>query len=210
MISKHKKAEAFLSSTDKKLARIISITGPCTLIQDKRPNPFQSLFRSIVFQQLHGKAAQTILDRTKALYAPKKFPTPEDIISTKTSTLRSCGLSHAKILSLKDLSEKTLQGIVPKGRKILTMSDDEILNSLTSIKGIGTWTVHMMLMFSLGREDVMPDGDFGVQKGYSLTYNKPHPTPKELRKFSEKWRPYRSIAAWYMWRAVDLHRDKKK
>lgn len=178
--------------------------GPCLL----RPRATQSLFHalseSIVYQQLSGKAAATIFGRVVALHAPKRFPRPADILATPDAALRAAGLSAAKTAAIKDLAAKTLDGTVPPMARVRRLDDAEIVERLTAVRGIGEWTVHMLLMFRLGRPDVLPVADLGVRKGFALTYGlEDLPTPAELTEHAERWRPYRTIASWYMWRALD-------
>ncbi len=194
-----------LKQADRILANLIQKVGPCTLIPKSRRSPFESLVRSVVYQQLNGTAAATILGRVKALYPGRRFPRPEDFLSTTDERLRGAGLSRAKTAAIKDISAKTLDGLVPNARAIVQMSNDEIIERLTSLRGVGPWTVEMLLIFTLGRPDVLPATDYGVRKGFALTYRwKELPEPKELIAFGEKWRPHRSTAAWYFWRALEL------
>ena len=166
--------------------------------------PFDALAESIAYQQLSGKAAATIFGRVRALYPKRKWLDPEQLLATPDETLRAAGLSRAKTAALKDLATKTIDGTVPAGRALIRMSDDEIVTRLTAVRGIGRWTVEMLLLFDLGRPDVWPVDDYGVRKGFAKTFGRRQlPTPKQLMKFGEKWRPYRSVAAWYFWRALD-------
>jgi DNA-3-methyladenine glycosylase II len=166
--------------------------------------PFDALAESIAYQQLSGKAAATIFGRVRALYPKRKWLDPEQLLGTPDETLRAAGLSRAKTAALKDLAAKTIDGTVPAGRALIHMSDDEIVTRLTAVRGIGRWTVEMLLLFDLGRPDVWPVDDYGVRKGFAKTFGRRKlPTPKQLMKFGEKWRPYRSVAAWYFWRALD-------
>ena len=166
--------------------------------------PFDALAESIAYQQLSGKAAATIFGRVRALYPKRKWLDPEQLLATPDETLRAAGLSRAKTAALKDLAAKTIDGTVPTGRALIRMSDDEIITRLTAVRGIGRWTVEMLLLFDLGRPDVWPVDDYGVRKGFAKTFGRRKlPTPKQLMKFGEKWRPYRSAAAWYFWRALD-------
>jgi DNA-3-methyladenine glycosylase II len=166
--------------------------------------PFDALAESIAYQQLSGKAAATIFGRVRALYPKKKWLDPELLLATPDETLRAAGLSRAKTAALKDLAAKTIDGTVPSGRALIRMTDDEIIMRLTTVRGIGRWTVEMLLLFDLGRPDVWPVDDYGVRKGFAKTFGRRKlPTPKQLMKFGEKWRPYRSVAAWYFWRALD-------
>ena len=166
--------------------------------------PFDALAESIAYQQLSGKAAATIFGRVRALYPKRKWLDPEQLLATPDETLRAAGLSRAKTAALKDLAAKTIDGTVPAGRALFRMTDDEIITRLTAVRGIGRWTVEMLLLFDLGRPDVWPVDDYGVRKGFAKTFRRRKlPTPKQLMKFGEKWRPYRSVAAWYFWRALD-------
>lgn len=198
-------AIAHLTRADKTLARLIRKVGPCRLAPEIRRTPFQALVRSVTFQQLNGKAAETIFGRVLALFPGRKFPSPEDLLGTSDEKLRAAGLSRNKTLAVKDIAAKTLEGIVPDSRAIRKLSNEEILERLTSVRGVGPWTVEMLLMFTLGREDVLPATDFGVRKGFALTYGRDElPSPKELLAHGERWRPHRTTASWYLWRAVDL------
>jgi len=166
--------------------------------------PFDALAESIAYQQLSGKAAATIFGRVRALYPKRKWLDPEQLLATSDEILRAAGLSRAKTAALKDLAAKTIDGTVPSGRALIRMTDDEIITRLTTVRGIGRWTVEMLLLFDLGRRDVWPVDDYGVRKGFAKTFGRRKlPTPKQLMKFGEKWRPYRSVAAWYFWRALD-------
>jgi DNA-3-methyladenine glycosylase II len=193
-----------LSKSDKVLARLIRKIGPCGWKPDKRRSPFQALVRSVTYQQLNGTAASTIFGRVKALYPGKSFPSPEDLITTPDEVLRGAGLSRVKIAAIKDIAAKTLEGVVPDSRAIARMDNESIISQLTTIRGVGPWTVEMLLIFKLGRTDVLPVTDYGVRKGFALIYKmKDLPSAAELLAHGEKWRPYRSFAAWYLWRALD-------
>jgi DNA-3-methyladenine glycosylase II len=193
----------WLSRADKTLARLINKVGPCTFKRRNR-SPYESLVRSVAYQQLNGTAAATILGRVIKLYPGQRFPQPEDILATPDEKLRAAGLSRAKVAAIKDIAVKTIEGIVPTRRAISRMTEAEIIERLTVVRGVGPWTVEMLLIFTLGRTDVLPVTDYGVRKGFALTYGwKELPTPKELLEFGERWRPHRSTAAWYFWRALD-------
>ncbi|HZE97166.1 MAG TPA: DNA-3-methyladenine glycosylase [Planctomycetota bacterium] len=207
----NRKAAAHLSKVDRILARIIRKVGPGDVPFPRGINPYETLVTAVAHQQLTGKAANTILGRVIALYPGKKFPTPEDLAATPDGKLRTAGFSRAKVAAVKDIAAKTIAGVVPKGRSLARMTDIEIIERLTSIRGVGPWTVEMLLIFSLGRPDVLPSTDFGVRKGFALTYKKKDlPSPKELLAFGERWKPHRSAAAWYLWRATELLRAKVK
>ena len=198
-------AVEFLTAADARLAKLVRRIGPCTLKPKVRRPPFEALVQSVVYQQLHGTAAAAILGRVKALFPGRRFPTPEDVLAISEERLRAAGLSRAKIAAIKDIAAKTLSGVVPARRAAERMSDAEIVEKLTTVRGVGPWTVEMFLIFTLGRPDVLPVTDYGVRKGFALTYGwKELPTPKELLAAGEKWRPYRSTAAWYFWRALDI------
>jgi DNA-3-methyladenine glycosylase II len=194
-----------LTRADDLLGRLIAKVGPCALKPAPRRSPFEALVKSVAYQQLNGTAAGTIFGRFKALYPRRRFPSPREVLATPDERLRGAGLSRAKVAAIKSLAEHTISGVVPTSRAISGMSDQEILERLTVVRGIGPWTVHMLLIFALGRTDVLPATDYGVRKGFALLYGWPElPTPEELRAHGEKWRPHRTTAAWYFWRALDL------
>ena len=200
----HEAAQLHLSQADRVLARVIREVGPCTMRPRRNCPPFQSLVQAVTHQQLNGTAAQTILKRFIALFPGQKFPTPEAIVSATDEQLRSAGLSRAKTAAIKDIAHRTTTGHVPTRREAARLSDEELVARLTEIRGVGPWTVEMFLIFTLGRRDVLPVGDYGVRCGFAKAYGwKELPTPKELVAEGECWRPYRSIAAWYMWRVLD-------
>ena len=200
----HETAIEHLVNSDKVLARLIRKVGPCELKSRRRHTPFRSLVRAVAHQQLNGTAATTILNRVIALYPDRTFPTPEDLLATPDRRLRGAGLSRAKTAAVKDIAAKTIEGVVPSSRVIARLSNEEIVERLTVIRGVGPWTVEMLLIFTLGRLDVLPATDFGVRKGFAVTYKrKGLPEPAELLEHGERWRPFRSVAAWYLWRALD-------
>ncbi len=207
----HKKALHHLTETDATLANLIAQVGPCRLRADRQTTAFEALVEAVCHQQLTGKAAQTILGRIKAIHPHRPFPTPDDLLGTPDDTLRAAGLSRAKVAAVKDISVKTLDGVVPEPKALAKLDDAEIIERLTTIRGVGQWTVEMLLIFKLGRMDVLPVDDFGVRKGFMLTYRKRDlPKPAVLLKHGERWRPYRSVASWYMWRAADLAKAQGK
>ena len=197
-------AEAHIRSADPKLAAVMDLHGPCRIDPDGLMSPFAALVRSIAYQQLTGKAAATIHGRVLTLYHPRRHPRPEDVLGTADERLRGAGLSRAKILAVKDLAAKTLDGTVPTLARLKRLDDEEIVERLSSVRGVGRWTVEMLLIFRLGRPDVWPVTDYGVRKGYARIFSRGRlPSPKLLERRGEQWRPYRSAAAWYLWRAVD-------
>jgi len=193
-----------LARSDPRFAALIARSRRYHVATQPLVRPFHALAESIAYQQLSGKAAATIFGRVRALYPRRKFLDPKLVLATPDEKLRACGLSRSKVAALKDLAAKTLDGTVPTGRALLRMSDEEIIERLTAVRGIGRWTVEMLLLFDLGRLDVWPVADYGVQKGFAKTFGrKKLPTAKQFQKIGEKWRPYRSVAAWYFWRALD-------
>ncbi len=197
-------AHKHLATSDPRFAELIARSRRYEPKKKRGLRPFDSLAESIVYQQLSGKAAATIWRRVREIFGSPKFLDPEKVIATRDEVLRGAGLSGNKTIALKDLAAKTLQGIVPESRALARMTDEEIIARLTQVRGIGRWTVEMMLLFDLGRPDVWPVNDLGVQKGLMKTFRKRQlPTPKQMMKLGKKWKPYRSAAAWYFWRALD-------
>lgn len=205
--------EAALAAADPVMAGLVAAAGPCTLKPAARQQPYESLLSAIAHQQLNGTAAATILRRFQDLYPvaerlPRsRYPQPARLLATPDDTLRSAGLSRAKVLAVKDIAARTIEGVVPPRRLLAKLDDEAIIKQLVAVRGVGRWTVEMFLMFTLGRPDVLPAADFGVQNGFRLAYGKREmPTPKALAAFGERWAPHRTTAAWYLWRAVDLHK----
>jgi len=198
---------AHLSKADPVLGALMRAAGPCTLTSDDDCHPFQALAQAIAHQQLNGTAAATILKRLVDNCGGGCFPTPQMIVDASTASLRAAGFSFAKVAALKDLAAKTLEAVVPHHAALEALSDDAIIERLTQVRGIGRWTVEMLLMFRLGRPDVLPVDDFGVRAGFRAAYGlREMPKPKALAAWGERWRPYRSTAAWYLWRALELKR----
>ena len=201
----HVEAHAHLSRLDAPLAQLIERVGAFRFKLDECDSVYESLLEAIAYQSIAGKAAQVIFSRIRALGSNGICPTPQELLRVSTRNLRKAGLSHAKIAAVRDLARKTIEGVVPTLDEAAKMSDQELVDRLISVRGIGAWTVEMFLIFRLGRPDVLPIHDYGVQKGWALTYRKKAiPKPKDLLKFGERWRPYRTVASWYMWRAVEL------
>jgi 3-methyladenine DNA glycosylase/8-oxoguanine DNA glycosylase len=201
----HLEAHAHLSRIDKRLAAVIERVGEFQFKLDECDSVYESLLEAIMHQSIAGKAAQVIFGRIRALGADGRCPTPQELLLVSTPKLRKAGLSRAKVAAVRDLAQKTIDGVVPTIEAAQKMSDQELVDRMISVRGIGPWTVEMFLIFRLGRPDVLPIHDYGVQKGWALTYRKKNiPKPKELLKFGERWRPYRTVASWYMWRAVQL------
>ena len=201
----HGAAIAHLTKDDARLAQLVAKARDFHLNIDELESPYEALLEAIAYQSISGLAARTIFARIKALGSNGRPPTPQQILAATPDTLREAGLSFAKIAAVRDLAQKTIDGIVPTLEEAHKMSDEELVARLDSVRGIGAWTVEMFLIFRLGRPDVLPIHDYGVQKGFALLYGKRKiPKPKELAKFGERWRPYRTVASWYMWRAVEV------
>lgn len=197
-------AVKYLSSIDPTLARLIERAGPFNMRIRRMHNPFEDLARNIIYQQLHANAASAIHGRVIALFGKQRLD-PQDVLDAAEEELRGAGLSGAKLAALKDLAAKTLDGTVPGLTRLRRMEDEEIVERLIKVRGIGRWTVEMLLIFRLGRADVLPVGDFAVRKGFSLLYGmKELPKPKELVHYGERWRPFRTVASWYLWRVHEL------
>ncbi len=199
-------ATAHVRESDQAMARLIDAVGPFRMQLKTTPSIFLALAESIVYQQLTGKAAATIFARLRALFprAHQGF-TPEQILRAGDDRLRGAGLSQAKLLALRDLARRTLDGEIPTLAEAHGMDDEAIVERLTAVRGIGRWTVEMLLMFRLGRPDVLPVDDYGVRSGFAIAFKKKAPPlPKALAKYGARWGPFRTVASWYLWRAVDL------
>ena len=196
---------------DPVMAQLIRRAGPYVLKPDRSRSPYESLVRAVAHQQLTGKAANTILGRFFALYGGDSYPHPEQLVATPDEQLRAVGFSRAKAASLKDIAGKTLDGTIPDRRSLARLSDEAIIERLTEARGVGRWTVEMFLMFTLGRADVLPVDDYGIQNGFRLAYGRRRlPKPHVLAKFGERWAPFRTTASWYLWRAVDFDREQRQ
>ena len=200
-----------LSKADPVMRALIRRVGPCTIDIRRRWSPFQSLVRAVVYQQLHGRAAAAIFARFRALFDGPDFPTPERVLAMSPRRMRSAGLSRAKARAIKDIAAKAAAGVVPPRRVVARLDDEEIVARLTEARGVGRWTVEMLLIFTLGRPDVLPVDDYGVRDGYRAAYGlKAMPSPKALLEYGERWRPHRSTAAWYLWRAAEHAKAAKQ
>jgi 3-methyladenine DNA glycosylase/8-oxoguanine DNA glycosylase len=194
-----------LSTADPALGLIIERSLRFSVRPTRGQSLFAALLESIVYQQLSGKAAETILSRVLALYRPRRFPRPEDLLATSESRLRAAGLSRNKTAALHDLARHALDGTVPSLARAHAMSDEELVERLTAVRGVGRWTVEMILIFRLGRPDVLPVSDLGVRKGFRRAFGMRRlPAAVTMTRRGERWRPYRSVASWYLWRAAEL------
>lgn len=209
-MSRYKAAITHLSRIDPVMRGLIAEIGPCTLTPRLERTPFESLARAIAYQQLHDKAAESILHRFIGLFPGQRFPMPDDLLAMDDLLIRSAGFSRPKIKALRDLAAKTLDGTVPAGRAIRELDDEAIIGRLTAVHGIGRWTVEMLLIFQLGRPDVLPVDDFGVRNGFRIAFQQhAMPTPKAVLDYGKRWKPFRTVASWYLWRAVDLAKGNR-
>jgi DNA-3-methyladenine glycosylase II len=201
-------AVSHLVEADPMLGRLIEQAGPPGLEPPGTISPFHYLQRAIVYQQLSGKAAATIFGRFRAIYRVKRPPSPVDVAGTPVPVLRAAGLSEAKALAIIDLARHAGLGTIPTRRELATLSPDEVIERLTQVRGVGRWTVEMLLIFYLGHPDILPLGDLGIRKGFAMTFGmKRLPAPRTMASRARRWRPYRSLACWYLWRAVDMPRE---
>lgn len=203
-MSGHTPEISHLSQIDPVMKRLIEEIGLYALPPRLSRSPFESLVRAIASQQLHDKAAESILKRFIALFPGRRFPRPSEVLAITPDMIRGTGFSHAKIAARHDLAAKAIDGTVPTSSVIRRLADEAIVERLIEVRGIGRWTVEMLLIFQLGRPDVLPVDDFGVRNGFRIAYNRQAmPTPKELLGYGERWRPYRTAASWYLWRASE-------
>jgi DNA-3-methyladenine glycosylase II len=195
---------------DPVLKAVIRKVGPCTLEAAAR-EPYEALVRAIAHQQVHGRAAEAILGRFIALYPGHDFPPPAQVLLTPVEAMRGCGLSGNKVAAIRDIAEKAAGGLVPTSEVAARLSDEALIERLVAIRGVGRWTVEMLLIFTLGRPDVLPVDDFGVREGWRVSAGlEAQPKPKDLAALGEAWAPWRSIAAWYLWRAADAAKLQPK
>jgi DNA-3-methyladenine glycosylase II len=193
-----------LAASDLDWAALIARIGPCTLSLKAQRQPYEALVRAIAYQQLHGRAAEAILGRFLALYPGKPFPLPEDVLATEEAAMRACGFSASKVVTIQGIAAGAQNGVVPTLQAADTLSDEELIARLVTLRGVGRWTVEMLLMFTLGRPDILPVDDFGVREGWRvLKVLDAQPKPKALAEIGKAWSPYRSTAAWYLWRAAE-------
>jgi 3-methyladenine DNA glycosylase/8-oxoguanine DNA glycosylase len=196
-----RKATAHLRRTDPVLAAIIRDVGPCRLRTDETGGAFAALVESIVYQQITGKAAASIYGRVRTLIK-RRHPRPQDILAATEEALRGAGLSRQKVAYLRDLAEKVRDGL--KLHVLGRLEDEAVIETLIEVKGIGRWTVEMFLIFRLGRLDVLPVHDYGIRKAMQRAYRlRKLPNPDRMRRLAEPWRPYRTVACWYLWRSLE-------
>ncbi|MBI3071143.1 MAG: DNA-3-methyladenine glycosylase 2 family protein [Deltaproteobacteria bacterium] len=204
MLNGHAGAVRALAKADRDLARLMKRVGRCRLEVAEMQSPFEALAEAIVYQQLTGKAAATIFGRVKAVAGGKRLR-PDAVLAATDEALRGAGLSRAKLAALRDLADKTKTGVVPSFAALKRLGDDAIVERLTSIRGVGRWTVEMLLIFRLGRPDVLPTADYGIRKGFARTFGLSDlPAPRDVAARGERWRPHRTVACWYLWRSLEL------
>ncbi|WP_408904199.1 DNA-3-methyladenine glycosylase family protein [Neoroseomonas terrae] len=192
---------------DPMMKAVIRQVGPCTLTPARR-QPYEALVRAIAHQQVHGRAAEAILGRFIACCCPKGFPAPEEVLALTPEQMRACGLSGNKVLAIRDIAEKAATGMVPTRAAARRLTDEELVERLLPLRGVGRWTVEMLLIFTLGRADILPVDDFGVREGYRVAARlDEQPKPRAFAAIGEAWAPYRTTAAWYFWRAADLSKE---
>lgn len=199
--ARYDKSVAFLRKLDRDWAALIKLVGPCLHDPKAAREPYEAPVRAIGYQQLTAKAGDAIIARLKALHPDVPFPAPKDIIAADFDTLRACGFSASKIVTIKAIAEGALSSLVPPREIAVEMGDEELIDRIVTIKGIGRWTVEMLLMYSLERMDILPVDDFGVREGYRVLKSlEEQPKPKALREISKAWAPHRTVASWYLWR----------
>ncbi|UVL88611.1 DNA-3-methyladenine glycosylase family protein [Pseudomonas sichuanensis] len=195
-------AAEFLAGQDPDWSRHIAATGPCLHAATPGREPYEALVRAIAYQQLHARAAEAILGRLLALFPGQCFPAPEQLLRVTPEAMRACGFSASKTATLQGIAQASLDGIVPSRDEALTLADDSLIERLVTLRGVGRWTVEMLLIYSLERSDILPVDDFGVREGYRRMKGLDKaPTPARMRALGEGWSPYRTVAAWYLWRA---------
>ena len=198
----YREASEHLASLDPDWSRHIAAIGPCLHQATPGREPYEALVRAIAYQQLHARAAEAILGRLLALFPEGAFPQPEQLLGVTPDTLRACGFSASKMATIQGIAQARLEGLVPTRDEALAMADETLIERLVALRGVGRWTVEMLLIYSLERSDILPVDDFGVREGYRrLKGLDKAPTPAQMRSLGGGWRPYRTVAAWYLWRA---------
>jgi DNA-3-methyladenine glycosylase II len=207
-LTRYDASVTFLANLDDDWARLITLVGPCRHDPKAAREPYEALVRAIAYQQLTAKAGDANIGRLKALFEGREFPRPEDLIAVDFEAMRTCGFSASKIATIKAIAEAAVSGVIPTREVAVAIDDDALIERMVTIKGIGRWTVEMLLMYSLERMDILPVDDLGIREGYRALKSLPEkPKPKELRKIAEPWAPHRTVAAWYLWR---IPRDRGK
>ncbi|WP_234819128.1 DNA-3-methyladenine glycosylase family protein [Cupriavidus metallidurans] len=196
----YRRAVEFLSRLDDDWALHIAAIGPCRREAKPAREPYEALVRAIAYQQLHARAGDAILGRLLALYPGVSFPAPEQLLASDPELQRACGFSAEKLATIRRIAQATVDGVVPNLEEARRLPDTVLIERLTSLRGVGRWTVEMFLIYSLERSDVLPVDDFGVREGYGrLKGLEKAPTPRQMREIGEAWSPFRTVAAWYLW-----------
>ncbi len=199
--SAYRQAETFLATLDEDWARHVAAVGPCGHAAKPAREPYEALIRAIAYQQLHAKAGDAILGRFIALYPAAAFPAPQQVLDTDEAALRACGFSATKLATIRGIAQAALDGVVPRREQALAMPDEALIERLVTLRGVGRWTVEMLLIYTLERSDILPADDFGVRDGYRrLKRLESTPTRKQMETIGLAWSPYRTVAAWYLWR----------
>jgi len=197
-------ASQFLANLDTDWARLVAQVGPCRHQTQPGREPYEALMRAVAHQQLHGKAAEAILGRLLAMQPGQTFPSPAQLLGTEPEQLRACGFSQRKVETLRAIAMGAQSGLIPSRAEAATLDDETLIERLTTLPGIGRWTVEILLIYSLERPDILPVDDFGVREGYRHLKSLPkQPGPRALARIAEAWSPYRTAAAWYLWRVVE-------
>lgn len=211
MSERYGQSVKFLRSIDGDWDVLVSSVGPCRHDPKAAREPYEALIRAVAYQQLTAKAGDAIIGRLRAMFRGTHFPSPQEILAADFDTLRGCGFSKAKVATIRAIAEASLSDLVPSRTTALKMDDEALIARIASIKGIGRWTVEMLLIYSLERVDVLPVDDFGIREGYRLLKSLPQaPSPKELREIGRAWAPHRTVAAWYLWRVQRVRRRSPK
>lgn len=197
----YRQAEGFLASLDPQWAAHIQAIGPCQHQPHPQRDPYQALVRAIAYQQLHVKAGDAILGRFLALYPDCDFPSPAQVLATTPEQLRACGFSASKLATIQGIARAREEGLVPDHDQALALDDEQLIERLVSLRGVGRWTVEMLLIYTLERMDILPADDFGVREGYRrLQGLQTQPKRRQMVELGQAWSPYRTVAAWYLWR----------
>lgn len=198
-----------LAGVDADWEWLVATVGPCRLQPEPLRSPYEALVRSVAYQQLHARAAEAILGRVLALYPDSNFPSPRQLLHSDPQRLRECGLSGSKLVAIRGIAQAALDGVIPDRAEAESLTDSELVARLVTLRGVGRWTVEMLLIFTLGRMDVLPVDDYGVREGYRrLKRLERAPTPRQLRDLGTDWAPQRSVAAWYLWRTPVLEAQR--
>ncbi len=200
----YQEATAYLSTLGAEWARHVAKVGPCRHEAKPAREPYEALVRAIAYQQLHAKAGDAILGRLLALYPNTSFPAPQELLATDSELQRACGFSASKLATIRGIAQAALDGVVPNRQAALGIPDEDLIKRLVPLRGIGRWTVEMFLIYSLERSDILPVDDFGIREGYRRLMGLAEaPSPARMREIGQEWSPYRTIAAWYLWRCTE-------